>query len=98
MSGPGPGKYRWGQRVRAAADLFNDGSFPDQPVDALLARAGESGEIVQVGAHVETDTPIYLVRRTSGRRLSRRRNHPGLISGPAFVGPCPSNQTHKGAP
>ena len=61
MSGPSPGKYRCGQRVRAAADLFNDGSFPDQPVDALLARAGESGEIVQVGAHVETDTPIYLV-------------------------------------
>ncbi len=61
MSGPGAGKYEWGQRVRAAADLFNDGSFPDRPVDALLVRAGDAGEIVQVGAHVETDTPIYLV-------------------------------------
>jgi nitrogen fixation protein NifZ len=29
-------KYQWGQRVKALIDLFNDGSFPDTPVDARL--------------------------------------------------------------
>lgn len=57
----GPGKFDWGQRVRATIDLFNDGSYPDQPTDALLVSAGDAGEIVQVGSHVETDTPVYLV-------------------------------------
>jgi nitrogen fixation protein NifZ len=61
MSDQGPAKFEWGQRVRAAADLFNDGSFPEHPADALLVKAGEPGEIVQVGSHVETETPIYLV-------------------------------------
>ena len=61
MSDPSPAKFEWGQRVRAAADLFNDGSYPEQPADALLVKAGEAGEIVQVGSHVETETPIYLV-------------------------------------
>ncbi|MGO9675422.1 MAG: nitrogen fixation protein NifZ [Methylocella sp.] len=61
MSDQRTAKFEWGQRVRAAADLFNDGSFPEQPADALLVKAGEPGEIVQVGAHVETETPIYLV-------------------------------------
>lgn len=54
-------KYAWGQRVRAATDLVNDGSYPDQPSEALLAPAGAIGEIVQVGRHVETETVIYLV-------------------------------------
>ncbi len=61
MSDQGPGKLEWGQRVRATADLFNDGSFPEHPADALLVKAGDAGEIVQIGAHVETETPIYLV-------------------------------------
>lgn len=61
MNGSGPTRFEWGQRVRATADLFNDGSFPDQPIDALLVRAGDPGEIVQVGSHVETETAIYLV-------------------------------------
>lgn len=58
---PLPPKYQWGQRVCAAIDLVNDGSFPDQPEDAVLAQAGDSGEIVQVGTHVETGQPVYLV-------------------------------------
>ncbi len=33
-------KYAWGQRVCAAIDLVNDGSYPDVPVDALLVPAG----------------------------------------------------------
>jgi len=54
-------KYEWGQRVRATSDLFNDGSFPDQPADVLLARTGDVGEIVQVGRHVEANVAVYLV-------------------------------------
>jgi nitrogen fixation protein NifZ len=61
MSGENAPKFEWGQRVRATTDLFNDGSFPEQPADALLVKAGDAGEIVQIGAHVETETPIYLV-------------------------------------
>lgn len=53
--------YAWGQRVRAAVDLFNDGSYPDVEAGALLARAGTVGEVVQVGHHSEANVPIYLV-------------------------------------
>jgi nitrogen fixation protein NifZ len=61
MTGPEERKFQWGQRVTAAGDIFNDGSFPGQQADALLVKAGESGEIVQAGTHVETGTHIYLV-------------------------------------
>jgi nitrogen fixation protein NifZ len=54
-------KYQWGQRVKALIDLHNDGSFPDAPANSLLVGIGATGEIVQVGAHVESNTPIYLV-------------------------------------
>lgn len=54
-------KYQWGQRVAAAQDLYNDGSFPDVPADGLLVRAGDPGEIVNVGTHTEAQAPIYLV-------------------------------------
>lgn len=60
-------KFEWGQRVRATGDLFNDGSFPDQPADALLVKAGDRGEVVQAGTHTETGTHIYLVE--FGERL-----------------------------
>jgi nitrogen fixation protein NifZ len=40
-------QYAWGQCVQAARDLYNDGSYPDQPLDALLVRSGEAGEVVQ---------------------------------------------------
>lgn len=56
-----PGKYDWGQRVRAAANLFNDGSHPEREAAALLVKAGDMGEIVQIGQHVETKTQVYLV-------------------------------------
>jgi nitrogen fixation protein NifZ len=61
MNIPEPPKFQWGQRVSAAGDLFNDGSFPGQPADAALVKAGDAGEIVQVGTHVESGTHIYLV-------------------------------------
>jgi nitrogen fixation protein NifZ len=38
-------RYEWGQRVQAAADLFNDGS----------------GEVVQVGHHTDSGTVVYMV-------------------------------------
>ncbi|EIZ77320.1 NifZ family protein [Novosphingobium sp. Rr 2-17] len=53
--------YHVGQVVRAATDLVNDGSHPDAPVDALLVPVGTGGEIVNVGHHGESNTPIYLV-------------------------------------
>jgi nitrogen fixation protein NifZ len=61
MIEPASPKYQWGQRVRASLDLYNDGSFPDWPPDALLVCNGDPGEIVQVGTHTDTNTPIYLV-------------------------------------
>ena len=61
MIEPRQPKFQWGQRVRAQADLYNDGSYPDRPDEDLLVREGETGEIVQVGTHTETATPVYLV-------------------------------------
>ena len=57
-------KYQWGQRVKAFIDLHNDGSFPDAPGQALLVSAADTGEIVQVGTHTESNIPIYLVEFT----------------------------------
>ncbi len=57
-------KYQWGQRVRTLVELRNDGSFPDTAAEALLVGVGGMGEIVQVGSHTETNTPIYLVEFT----------------------------------
>ena len=54
-------KFDWGQKVVAGIDLFNDGSHPERSIDVLLVECGTKGEVVQVGLHVDTDTPIYLV-------------------------------------
>lgn len=54
-------RFDWGRRVRAALSLFNDGSYPEQPAEALLVQEGEIGEIVQVGKHVESGTIVYMV-------------------------------------
>ncbi|SFK02512.1 nitrogen fixation protein NifZ [Methylocapsa palsarum] len=54
-------KFQWGQRVRTLIDLHNDGSFPDAVPKALLVKSGDLGEIVQVGQHEESSTPVYLV-------------------------------------
>jgi nitrogen fixation protein NifZ len=58
--------FQWGQRVHTLADLYNDGSYPDQASDSLLAAQGSIGEIVQVGMHQESHTPIYLVEFGDG--------------------------------
>ena len=54
-------KYDWGQRVTASIDLFNDGSHPESELDALLVGQGTAGEVVQVGMHEESSTPVYMV-------------------------------------
>lgn len=59
-------KYPWGLPVSAQVDLFNDGSYPDQPGDARLVAQGEPGEIVQIGHHTEANVPIYLVEFVNG--------------------------------
>lgn len=54
-------RYDWGLEVVAAVDLYNDGSLPDIPEDALLIAAGGPGEIVQVGRHEDANLPLYMV-------------------------------------
>lgn len=61
MIEPRTPKYHWGQRVVTTAALYNDGSYPEREAEALLVADGQAGEIVQVGMHVETDCPVYLV-------------------------------------
>ena len=54
-------RFDWGRRVRAAEDLYNDGSYPEQPIDALLIREGEAGEVIQVGKQVDSGAIVYMV-------------------------------------
>lgn len=54
-------KYPWGLEVKAAVDLYNDGTLADIEEDQLLIAAGGPGEIVQVGHHEEANVPIYMV-------------------------------------
>ncbi len=60
-------KYQWGQRVRASIDLIDDGSYPDSAEGTLLVASGNSGEIVNVGMHTESNTPVYLVQFPENR-------------------------------
>jgi len=59
---PRAAAYAWGQRVIALDDLANDGSYPERPVDAVLAARGSVGEIVNVGYAQEMNEPVYLVQ------------------------------------
>jgi nitrogen fixation protein NifZ len=67
MIDPVEPKYQWGQRVQALLDLYNDGSFPESPPEALLVRVGDAGEIIQVGTHLESITAIYMVEFGTSR-------------------------------
>lgn len=58
--------FAWGQPVVAALDLVNDGSHPGFPAEALIVAAGTRGEIVNVGHHGESNTPVYLVEFAGG--------------------------------
>lgn len=53
--------YQWGQRVVALCDLVNDGSHPDVPEGEVLVEWGSEGEVVQVGVHEATQSPVYMV-------------------------------------
>ncbi|MBY0579633.1 MAG: nitrogen fixation protein NifZ [Burkholderiales bacterium] len=66
MMEPRMPKYQWGQPVLASTDLYNDGSFPEKENDVLLVSQGSRGEIVQVGSHEESSTPVYLVEFREG--------------------------------
>lgn len=61
MIEPRQAQYRWGQQVVALVDLVNDGTYPEYVEDAVLVETGSEGEIVQVGHHVESNQPIYMV-------------------------------------
>ncbi len=59
-------RFDWGLQVLASADLHNDGTYPEQAPDALLVAKGSVGEIVRVGHHEESNTPLYLVEFQNG--------------------------------
>ena len=80
MTEPAEPRFQWGQRVRALIDLYNDGSFPECPADALLARTGDAGEVVQVGLHVESNTPVYLVEFGTNRVVGCLEEEIALIA------------------
>lgn len=67
MTPAAPAEFACGQCVQALIDLHNDGTFPDQPVDVLLAAAGSRGEVVQVGLAVEAGINVYMVEFAPGR-------------------------------
>lgn len=59
-------RFDWGHRVVARTELYNDGSYPDREPEALLIDRGAIGEVVQVGMHTESETPVYLVEFPGG--------------------------------
>ena len=52
-----------GDRVYAASHIYNDGGIPEIPEDALLAKPGTRGVIIETG-HLEEapERIIFLVR------------------------------------
>jgi len=66
MIEPRAEKFQWGQRVVAGIDLINDGSYPECEENALLVAQGTRGEVVQIGRHSESDTPVYIVEFAAG--------------------------------
>ena len=67
MHVPRAPRFQWGQPVSTTVDLVNDGSFPGAEAEALLVPAGTRGAIVNVGHHVDSDTPVYMVEFADGR-------------------------------
>ncbi len=55
-------KYQRGQQVRAAVVLNNDGSHTAHDPDVWLVPDDASGEIVKTDVHVESNTPVYMVK------------------------------------
>lgn len=61
MMTPDKPNFEWGQRVKATVNLLNDGSYPERVSDAQLVSAGATGEVVQVGRHIESGAFVYMV-------------------------------------
>ena len=63
MSAKHPQQLEPGDTIFAASELLNDGSIPDLPDNALVAKQGTRGVIINVG-HVEEqpNKELYLVR------------------------------------
>ena len=63
MSATPPQQFESGDTIFAASELYNDGSIPDLPDDALIARQGTRGVVINVG-HIEEqpNKELYLVR------------------------------------
>lgn len=59
--------YQWGQPVKTVVDILNDGSYPDVPMDSLLAARDSRGEVVNIGVIEESGHPIYLVEFGDGK-------------------------------
>ena len=78
-------RYQWGQYVQAAADLFNDGSYPESPSEALLVESGEPGEVIQVGRHTDSGSIVYMVEFARNRVVGcfETELEPGLPNGEA---------------
>ncbi|MCG3185892.1 MAG: hypothetical protein IOMNBAOH_00415 [Rhodocyclaceae bacterium] len=62
-------RYGEGDEVVALSDLLNDGSYPGAGDNVLLVEAGRRGIVVQVGMHVDSRTPIYMVEFAGGTVL-----------------------------
>ena len=71
MLEPRSEKFQWGQRVIAGIDLLNDGSHPECEEDALIVAKGTMGEVVQIGRHTDSDTPVYIVEFAIGCEAAR---------------------------
>src|SRR5665647_817969 len=69
--------YAWGQRVIALDDLVNDGSYPERPVDAMLAARGSVGEIVN-GGHAR-DFMLHRLERALRERVRYRYVQPRVL-------------------
>ena len=67
MIDPRVPRFDWGMAVTAVEDLFNDGSYPDLEKDEKIVANGTRGEIVRIGTHEDSNTPVYLVEFEGGR-------------------------------
>ena len=59
--------FRWGERVVAAVDLRNDGSFSGVGADEVVEPRGAEGEVVRIGFAPESRQIVYLVEFGDGR-------------------------------
>lgn len=54
-------KYQWGNRVVAATDIINDGSYPNKAEGEVIVAKDEAGVVRQIGQDEEKITYLYIV-------------------------------------